>query len=84
MINDFTDLNGPSVDKIAVGDFNSVPVGLYAMDTLRSMELLEILRPKLVFAKNALQTITYVESKNVEAGLVYKTDALKILELLLL
>ena len=77
MINDFTDLNGPSVDKIAVGDFNSVPVGRYAMDTLRSMELLEILRPKLVFAKNALQTITYVESKNVEAGLVYKTDALK-------
>jgi len=76
-INDFTDLSGQSIDKIAVGHFNSVPVGRYAKDTLRSMELLEILRPKLVFAKNALQIITYVESKNIEAGFVYKTDALK-------
>ena len=76
-INNFADLNKPSVGKIAVGEFNSVPVGRYAKETLLSMELLEKLRPKLVFAKNALQAITYVQSKNVEAGLVYKTDALK-------
>ena len=75
-IKNFFDLNKPSVYKIAVGDFSSVPVGLYAKDTLLSLELLDKLHSKLVFAKNAIQAITYVETKNVQAGFVYKTDAL--------
>ena len=75
VVNNFSDLSKPEINKIAVGDFNTVPVGRYAKDTLQSMGLLENLRSKLVFAKSALQTIAYVESRNVEAGLVYKTDA---------
>ncbi len=74
-LNDITDLLKPGVKRIAVGEFKTVPIGRYAEDILHSMGLLEKLHPKLVFAKNALQTVAYVESENVEAGIVYKTDA---------
>jgi molybdate transport system substrate-binding protein len=36
---------------------------------------LEQIKSKLVYAKDVRQVLTYVESENVDAGLVYITDA---------
>lgn len=75
IVNSFEDLASPRTGHIAVGAFGSVPAGQYAEETLRNLDLLETVRPKLIFAKSVLQVLAYVESGNVDAGLVYITDA---------
>ena len=40
------------------------------------MNLWKNIEPKTVYAKDVRQVLSYVETENVEAGVVYKTDAL--------
>ena len=61
--------------RIAVGDFKSVPAGRYAQEALLYMGWLETLRPHLVMASNVRTALMYVERGEVEAGIVYATDA---------
>jgi molybdate transport system substrate-binding protein len=70
------ELNDPKLQKLALGDAESVPAGTYAKESLSFYKLWDLLQPKLVFAKDVRQVLTYVESGNVDAGLVYFTDAL--------
>lgn len=74
-ISNFQDLTSAEVDKISIGDPQSVPAGEYGQEVLTSLKLLDPLRPKLVFAKDVRQVLTYVETGNVDAGLVYASDA---------
>lgn len=62
--------------KIAIGTPESVPAGQYAKQTLENMNLFKEIEDRLVYAKDVRQVLTYVETGNVDAGLVYKTDAL--------
>jgi len=64
--------------KIAMGDPKSVPAGDYARQALEHAGVYDNLSSssKLVFAENARQILTYVEGGDVDAGLVYNTDAL--------
>ncbi|WP_413167082.1 molybdate ABC transporter substrate-binding protein [Capilliphycus salinus ALCB114379] len=71
----FEDLTTEQVEKIAVGEPESVPAGKYAQEVLTSLNLLETLQPKEVYAKDVRQVLTYVESGNVDAGIVYSSDA---------
>jgi molybdate transport system substrate-binding protein len=71
-----TDLNDPKLQKLALGDAEYVPAGTYAKEILSFYKLWDLLQPKLVFAKDVRQVLTYVESGNVDAGMVYRTDAL--------
>ncbi|MBX9720483.1 MAG: molybdate ABC transporter substrate-binding protein, partial [Candidatus Obscuribacterales bacterium] len=75
-ISQFSDLL--KVDRISIGDPKTVPAGMYALEALEKANVYEALRQKqkLVFAENALQAVTYVESGDVDAGIVYNTDAL--------
>jgi len=57
-----------------VGDPASVPAGQYGRQTLIALHLLDKLNSKLVFAKDVRQVLTYVETGNADAGLVYATD----------
>jgi molybdate transport system substrate-binding protein len=75
-ISDFSDLESSSVKRIAVGHPDTVPAGAYAKQTLTHHGVWERVQPKLVFAKDVRQVLTYVESGNADAGFVYKTDAL--------
>lgn len=70
------DLAKPDVKHIAVGEPEAVPAGGYAKEALANAKLWDALQPKLVFAKDVRQVLTYVESGNADAGFVYKTDAL--------
>ncbi|MGB3297803.1 MAG: molybdate ABC transporter substrate-binding protein [Phormidesmis sp.] len=73
----FQDLVGfpTKAEKLAVGEFNSVPAGQYAQATLTALNLLPSLTPQLVFFGSVRGVLAAVESGNVSAGLVYKTDA---------
>ncbi|MGE7590446.1 MULTISPECIES: molybdate ABC transporter substrate-binding protein [Bacillaceae] len=63
-------------EKISIGTPESVPAGQYAKQTLENMNLFKEVEDRLVYAKDVRQVLTYVETGNVDAGLVYKTDAL--------
>lgn len=70
------DLANPTVTKLSVADPETVPAGSYAKESLSYYQLWPALQSKLVPAKDVRQVLTYVESGNVDAGIVYKTDAL--------
>jgi molybdate transport system substrate-binding protein len=72
----FEDLTGEDVTKIAMGDPAFVPAGQYGQKVLDQLGLAEVLKGKLVLGSDVRQVLTYVESSNVDAGIVYLTDAL--------
>jgi len=74
-IDDFRDLASDQVKQIGVGAPESVPAGEYAKQVLSFLGIWEQLQPKLVFAKDVRQVLTYVETGNVDVGIVYGTDA---------
>ncbi len=74
-VQSFEDLSQDGVARIAVGDFGSVPAGQYAEQVLTNLDLIENLRTKLVFFNTVREVLTAVASNNVEAGIVYATDA---------
>ncbi len=69
------DLRQDVVGKLAIGEPSSVSAGQYAQEVLTTLGLFDTLQPKYVFAKDVRQVLSYVETGNVEAGLVYSTDA---------
>ena len=72
----FGELTGPAIRLVALGDPASVPAGQYGKQTLTSLNLDDKLRSKIVLGKDVRQVLTYVETGNADAGLVYATDAL--------
>jgi molybdate transport system substrate-binding protein len=76
-IADMKDLLSPSIKKIAIGTPETVPAGKYAKQALENMGIWDQLESsgKLVPAKDVRQVLTYVETGNVDAGFIYKTDA---------
>jgi len=70
----FEELTGSDVGKVSIGTPESVPAGKYAKEALVSLELWDKIQPKLVLAKDVRQVLTYVETGNVDAGLVYSSD----------
>lgn len=75
-LHDFQGLTDKSIRVIALGDPASVPAGQYGKETLLSLHLWEQLNARLVLGKDVRQVLTYVETGNADAGLVYATDAL--------
>jgi molybdate transport system substrate-binding protein len=71
----FQDLARPEVKHIAIGEPQTVPAGKYAQEVLTRFQLYEQLKPKFVLAKDVRQVLTYVSTGNVDAGIVYVTDA---------
>ena len=69
------DLTNASIERIAIGDSRSVPVGQYSEQALTKLELLPELQPKFVLGNNVRQVLQFVESGNAQAGIVYATDA---------
>ena len=52
-----------------------VPAGQYAEQVLVKLGVWDKIQGKIVFAKDVRTVLTYVETGNVDAGIVYKTDA---------
>ena len=71
----FQNLTSSAVERFSLGQPESVPAGQYGKEVLTSLNLYDQLKPKTVFAKDVRQVLTYVETGNVDAGIVYATDA---------
>lgn len=71
----FEDLAGPGVSRIALGSPETVPAGGYSKQALSYLKIWDIIEPRFVLAKDVRQVLTYVETGSVEAGLVFRTDA---------
>jgi molybdate transport system substrate-binding protein len=71
----FEALADPGVKFIALADPDSVPAGKYGKQVLTSLGLWSRVQPKLVLAKDVRQVLSYIETGNADAGLVYATDA---------
>ena len=63
--------------KLSIGDPNHVPAGSYAVQLLKKLGWEEELKPRFLPAKDVRSALMVVEFGEVEAGIVYKTDALK-------
>ena len=72
----FADLAKPEVKKIAIGNPKTVPAGRYAMEVFNHFKIADAIKDKLILAENVRQVLDYVARGEVDAGLVYQTDAM--------
>jgi molybdate transport system substrate-binding protein len=74
-LHSFQDLTGTAVKTLALGEISTVPAGMYARQTLEHLGYFAAVEKKVVYAKDVRAVLTYVETGNADAGLVYQTDA---------
>jgi molybdate transport system substrate-binding protein len=72
---DFKDSGSNKLQKIALGEPKTVPSGQYAEEIYRTLKILDEVKEKAVYGKSVTEVLTWVESGNVDAGVVYGTDA---------
>jgi molybdate transport system substrate-binding protein len=68
-------LASDAVKRIAIGDQDAVPAGVYARSYLERIGLFAKLQPKLVPSTSVRAALSAVASGAVDAGFVYVTDA---------
>ena len=74
-ISEFKNLVNSDIKKIALGEPKTVPVGQYSEEIFTSLSILDKIKEKAVYGNNVKEVLTWVETGNVEAGVVYGTDA---------
>ena len=74
-IQTFQDLTLEKLARVGLGQPESVPAGRYARETLNYLGIWKQVQAKAVFAKDVKQVLTWVVTGNVDAGMVYRTDA---------
>ncbi len=71
-----SDLTKPGCKKLALAEPETVPAGIYAREYLQKVGLWGALKEKVVPTESVRAALAAVESENVDAGFVYKTDSL--------
>jgi len=74
-LSSFNDLKRGEIKRIAIGNPQSVPAGRYSEEVLKYFNLMDGVKDKLIFAGNVRQVLDYVARGEVDAGMVYSTDA---------
>ena len=74
-LNIFPDLVKTDVQKIAVGNPKTVPAGQYTEQLFDKIKLKKDVQSKLVLAEDVRQVLDYVVRGEVDAGIVYASDA---------
>ncbi|WP_373479598.1 molybdate ABC transporter substrate-binding protein [Geminocystis sp.] len=74
-LTNFPQLAQLKIKLIAIGEPRSVPAGQYAVEVFKNLGILASLESKFVYGNNVRETLTYVETGNADAGIVYLTDA---------
>jgi molybdate transport system substrate-binding protein len=69
------DLATALIKAVALAEPSTVPAGIYARQFLQQQNLWTAVEPKVVPTENVRAALAAVESGNVDAGIVYKTDA---------
>jgi molybdate transport system substrate-binding protein len=68
-------LEQPSVRRIALADPRSVPAGIYAKEYLEKSGVWESVKDRVIPTDNVRAALAVVQSGDVDAGIVYHTDA---------
>ena len=68
-------LTNAAIEHIALGDVKIVPAGTYAKAYLEKTGIWSAVEPKIIPCESVRAVLAAVESGNVDAGFVYKTDA---------
>lgn len=76
-IRSFSDLGKNFQGRLAIGNPRHVPAGFYAKEVLKRLGDWARLSSNRVLAENVLQVLEYVATGEADAGLVYRTDALR-------
>lgn len=71
----FEGLSAVEITKIAIGNPKTVPAGRYAEEVFSGYQILPSIKDKLVYTENVRQVLDYVARGEVDAGIVYATDA---------
>lgn len=71
----FSIVTDASVAKIALGEPVTVPAGKYAEQVFSYLNILDQVKAKTVYGSDVKQVLNWVETGNVDAGVVYLTDA---------
>lgn len=71
----FEDLTKPDVQHVALGEPKGVPVGQYSEEILTKLGILDAVKAKAVYGSDVRQVLSWVETGDADAGLVYATDA---------
>jgi molybdate transport system substrate-binding protein len=71
----FEGLNSAQIKKIALGNPKSVPAGRYAEDVFNFYNTLPLIKDKFIYTENVRQVLDYIARNEVDAGVVYATDA---------
>jgi len=75
-ITSFQDLTKSDVKRVGYGDPAVAPHGVAAEQILNKLGLFTQVKPKVVYAQNVSQALTYVTTGEVDAGIVFVTEAL--------
>ena len=70
------DLAGPAFKRVSTGTPATVPVGRYTMASVQQAGLTSAFEPKWIYGESVRQVLNYVARGEVDAGFVYRTDAL--------
>ena len=68
-------LTDPAFRRIAIGDPDAVPAGVYAKQYLEKVGIWDAIAPRIVPAGSVRAALSAVESGAADAGIVYRTDA---------
>lgn len=71
----FEDVGTDKVKTIALGEPEGVPVGQYSEEVFTSLGILDTVKTKANYGSDVRQVLTWVESGEVDCGVVYSTDA---------
>lgn len=71
----FEEIDPGKINHFAIGEPEIVPVGRYTKEVFEKLNLWEPMQSKIVLGSDVRQVLTYVESGNAEAGVVYFSDA---------
>ena len=74
-ITNFSDLQKVNINKIAIGNPKTVPAGFYAIEILEKLNLKLNIEQKFIYGEHVRQVLDYVERGEVDAGIVYLSDA---------
>jgi molybdate transport system substrate-binding protein len=69
------DLAGPGMERIALGNPDSVPAGVYARQWMEHAGLWAAVAPKVVPTLNVRAALAAVRAGHADAGIVFATDA---------
>ncbi|TAN46104.1 MAG: molybdate ABC transporter substrate-binding protein [Nitrospirae bacterium] len=71
----FEELRSGNIKRLAVGNPKTTPIGRYTEEVFVHYKLSDALKDKLIPADNVRQILDYTARNEVDAGVVYATDA---------